>query len=211
MARAGSQSQFAQAAEDLRCYAGLRVEAREIERVAEEVGHQVEPWLWAQQQQILQAVGTPAPTAASEAKFYISFDGTGVPVRKSELLGRRGKQADGSARTREAKLGCVFTQAGLDKEGYPQRDPNSTTYVGAIESSTLFGWRLYTEALRRGLDQREPRSLPAGCPGSRFKGGYSSQRRRPHRRRSGWDPPGLWCRGWELIRSWHSTGTSGRD
>jgi hypothetical protein len=153
MARAGSQSQFAQAAADLRCYAGLTVEAREIERVAEEVGHQVEQWLSAQQQQILQAVGTPAPAAASEAKFYISFDGTGVPVRKSELLGRRGKQADGSARTREAKLGCVFTQVGLDKEGYPQRDPHSTTYVGAIESSTLFGWRLYTEALRRGLEQ----------------------------------------------------------
>jgi hypothetical protein len=32
MARAGSQSQFEQAAEDLRCYAGLTVEAREIER-----------------------------------------------------------------------------------------------------------------------------------------------------------------------------------
>src|SRR2546430_17720627 len=46
-------------------------------------------------------------------------------------------QADGSARTREAKLGCVFTQVGLDKEGYPQREPHSTTYVGAIESSTL--------------------------------------------------------------------------
>ncbi len=66
---------------------------------------------------------------------------------------RRGKQADGSARTREAKLGCVFTQVGLDPDGYPQRDPNSTTYVGAIESSTLFGWRLYAEALRRGLEQ----------------------------------------------------------
>jgi hypothetical protein len=152
MARAGSQSQFEQAAEDLRCYAGLTVEAREVERVAEEVGRQVEQWLSAEQEQILQAAGTPAPTAASEAKFYISFDGTGVPVRKSELLGRRGKQTDGSARTREAKLGCVFTQLGLDKEGYAQRDPHSTTYVGAIESSTLFGWRMYAEALRRGLE-----------------------------------------------------------
>ncbi len=153
MARAGSPSQLEQAAEDLRCYAGLTVEAREIERVAEEVGRQVEQWLSAQQERILQAVGTPAPAAASDAKFYISFDGTGVPVRPSELRGRRGKQADGSARTREAKLGCVFTQVGLDKEGYPQRDPNSTTYVGAIESSTLFGGRLYAEALRRGLEQ----------------------------------------------------------
>ena len=154
-ARAGSQSHFAQAAEDLRCYAGLTVEAREIERVAEAVGHQVERWRAAEQERVLQAVGTPQPAPASEAKFYISFDGTGVPVRKSELIGRRGKQADGSARTREAKLGCVFTQVGLDPDGYPQRDPNSTTYVGAIESSTLFGWRLYAEALRRGLEQAQ--------------------------------------------------------
>ena len=153
MARAGSQSQFAQAAEDLRCYAGLTVEAREVERVAEEVGQQVEQWLSAEQTAILQAVGTPALLAPSKAKFYISFDGTGVPVRKNEWVGRRGKQADGSARTREAKLGCVFTQIGLDREGHPQRDPHSTTYVGAIESSTLFGWRLYAEALRRGLEQ----------------------------------------------------------
>jgi hypothetical protein len=153
MARAGSQSQFEQAAEDLRCYAGLTVEAREVERVAEAVGHQVEQWLAAEQERILQAAGTSAPPAASPAKFYISFDGTGVPVRKDELVGRRGKQAEGSARTREAKLGCVFTQVGLDREGHPQRDPHSTTYVGAIESSTLFGWRMYAEALRRGLEQ----------------------------------------------------------
>jgi hypothetical protein len=153
MARAGSQSQFEQAAEDLQCYAGLTVEAREIERVAEDVGRQVEQWLAAEQKRILQAAHAPAPAPTSDAKFYVSFDGTGVPVRKGELAGRRGKQKDGSARTREAKLGCVFTQIGLDREGYPQRDPDSTTYVGAIESSTLFGWRLYAEALRRGLER----------------------------------------------------------
>ena len=152
MARAGSQSQFEQAAEDLRCYAGLTVEAREIERVAEEVGRQVEQWLAREQERLLQAAQPPAPAPASAAKFYVSFDGTGVPVRPSELVERRGKQADGSARTREAKLGCVFTQVGLDREGYPQRDPNSTSYVGAIESSELFGWRIYAEALRRGLE-----------------------------------------------------------
>ncbi|HMD84496.1 MAG TPA: hypothetical protein VKO18_07315 [Terriglobia bacterium] len=69
MARAGSQFQFEQAAKDLRSYAGLTDEAREIERVAEEVGRQVEQWLSAQQERILQAVGTPAPPAASAAKF----------------------------------------------------------------------------------------------------------------------------------------------
>jgi hypothetical protein len=153
MARAGSQTQFEQAAEDLRCYAGLEIEPREIERVAEEVGRQVEQWLGEEQDQIRHPGALRPPPLAAGTKFYISFDGTGVPVRKSELVGRRGKQADGSARTRETKLGCVFTQVGLDKEGYPQRDPDSTTYVGAIESSTLFGWRIYAEAVRRGLDQ----------------------------------------------------------
>ncbi len=153
MARAGSQTQFEQAAEDLLCYAGLKIEPREIERVAEEVGRQVEQWLCEQQEHLLHPGALVSPEVKTQAKFYVSFDGTGIPVRKSEVLGRRGKQPDGSARTREAKLGCVFTQVGLDKEGYPQRDPDSTTYVGAIESSTLFGWRIYTEAVRRGLNQ----------------------------------------------------------
>ena len=155
MARAGSQTQFEQAAEDLHCYAGLKIEPREVERVAEEVGRQVEQWLSEEQEQIVQAGPGVPPQLEPGAKFYISFDGTGVPVRKSELVGRKGKQADGSARTREVKLGCVFTQVGLDKEGHPQRDPDSTTYVGAIESSTLFGWRMYAEALRRGLEQAQ--------------------------------------------------------
>lgn len=149
MARAGSQTQFEQAAQDLLCYAGLPLNPREIERVAEEVGRQVEQWLSEQQRQTLQR--QPEDCSCAPSKFYISFDGTGIPVRKNELLGRRGKQADGSARTREVKLGCVFTQIGVDEEGNPRRDPDSTTYVGAIESSTLFGWRLYAEALRRGV------------------------------------------------------------
>ena len=153
MARAGSQTPFEQAAEDLRCYAGIQVEPREIERVAEEVGRQVEQWLGEQQEHILRDAATPLPMLGANAKFYVSFDGTGVPVRKNELVGRPGKQADGSARTREVKLGCVFTQVGLDKKGRPQREPESTTYVGAIESSALFGWRIYAEALRRGLAQ----------------------------------------------------------
>ena len=53
------------------------------------------------------------------------------------------------ARTREAKLGCVFTQTGVDEEGYPARDLRSTTYVGAIETAEQFGKRLYVEAWKR--------------------------------------------------------------
>jgi hypothetical protein len=54
------------------------------------------------------------------------------------------------AHTREVKLGCVFTQTGYDQEGFAIRDPDSTTYTGAIETAEEFGQRLYAEACRRG-------------------------------------------------------------
>ncbi|MFA7061565.1 MAG: hypothetical protein WC156_12215, partial [Pedobacter sp.] len=41
-------------------------------------------------------------------RLYVSMDGTGVPVVKKETADRRGKEG-GQAKTREAKLGCIFT------------------------------------------------------------------------------------------------------
>ncbi len=65
-------------------------------------------------------------------------------------VGRQGKTEGQPAHTREVKLGCVFTQTTWDQEGYPIRDPDSTTYTGAIESAEEFGRRIYGEAWRRG-------------------------------------------------------------
>jgi hypothetical protein len=154
MAKAASRSTFADAAEDLALYANLRVTAKTVERCAEAIGREIEAWMNSQDAALLRearALLTPSVTTDAEGVMYIEYDGTGAPIRRAELNGRKGKQADGSARTREVKLGCVFTQTALDKEGRPIRDPNSTTYVGAIESSQAFGRRLYAEALRRGL------------------------------------------------------------
>jgi len=83
------------------------------------------------------------------------MDGTGVPVVKKETEGRKGKTDGQPAHTREAKLGCVFTQTAWDEEGYPIRDPDSTTYTGAIESAEEFGRRLYVEAWKRGWSRAE--------------------------------------------------------
>ena len=82
--------------------------------------------------------------------LYVQMDGTGVPVVKKETVGRQGKTEDQPAHTREAKLGCVFTQTTWDQEGYPIRDPDSTTYTGAIETAEEFGKRIYLEAWKRG-------------------------------------------------------------
>jgi len=47
-------------------------------------------------------------------------------------------------------VGCVFTQTTWDAEGFAIRDPDSTTYVGAIETAEEFGKRIYLEAWKRG-------------------------------------------------------------
>lgn len=83
--------------------------------------------------------------------MYVSYDGSGVPMRLEELIGVKGKHPDGTAKTREAKLGCVFTQTTVHEKGCPIRDPDTTTFVGAIERAEAFGWRIYGEAMRRGL------------------------------------------------------------
>lgn len=82
--------------------------------------------------------------------LYIEMDGAGVPVTKTEREGRAGKKQGQPARTREVKLGCVFTQTATDKKGRPVRDEDSTSYVAAIETAEEFGLRLYAEAWRRG-------------------------------------------------------------
>lgn len=150
MARAGSQTTFKEGREDLKVYAGIDVSAKDVERVAETIGQQMEAW---SAEERIQVLGTPPPMLAAKTipVLYVCYDGTGVPMTRAELAGRKGKQEDGSALTREAKLGCVFTQTSIDEEGFPVRDPESTTFVGSIESSNAFGWRIYAEAVRRGL------------------------------------------------------------
>jgi hypothetical protein len=92
----------------------------------------------------------PAMPLRPGTTLYLELDGTGIPMRKEELAGRPGRQADGSARTREAKLGAVFTQQGMDEEGHPLRDPESTTYVGTLGDADEAARLLRAEIQRRG-------------------------------------------------------------
>ena len=97
----------------------------------------------------------PAPEVPKSIDtLYIEFDGTGVPMVPAEVGARKGKQSD-VAKTREAKLGCVFTQTAFDDDGRPIRDPACTSFTGAIEAAAPFGWRIYAEAVRRGLFQAQ--------------------------------------------------------
>lgn len=123
---------------------GIPVSARQIQRVVQRVGADAQRW----QERPVRAQSC-APCSAPV--FYVSADGTGAPMRKEELVGRSGKQADGSSKTRQVYLGCVFTQHRVDEKGHPVRDWDSTTYVSSLEPIDQFGPMLRREALRRGM------------------------------------------------------------
>jgi hypothetical protein len=147
MARSGARDSFARAEEDLLEYSGIRVGAKDVERTAEAIGADIEHREKTHRAKAM--AGHVPPPVKQIPVLYVACDGTGVPVTKRETAGRKGKQGD--PRTREAKLGCVFTQVKRDSEGFPLREEGSTTYTGAIETAEVFGERLYAEALMRGL------------------------------------------------------------
>jgi hypothetical protein len=125
-----------------------------VERTAEAIGADIAA---GQQREIHKAVQLDLPVVVGEPIpiLYVQMDGTGVPVVKKETEGRQGKTDGQPAHTREVKLGCVFTQTGWDDKGYAIRDPDSTTYTGAIETAEQFGKRIYLEAWNRGWSRAQ--------------------------------------------------------
>src|SRR6202049_2799479 len=140
--------------------AGLEVSTSQVERAAEALGIEIA----ADERSCVERMGEVAPTS------YLGMDGTSVPMRKSEVAGRCGKQSDGSAKTREAKVVTMWTAESRDEEGKPVRDPGSITYSAAIESAAVLDTslkrsdlaeRVLREATRRGFAEA-PRCAALG-------------------------------------------------
>jgi hypothetical protein len=150
----GQEVPFDHGREQMKLLAGLEVTAKSVERGAETIGADI---AHREQEEIERAVQLDLPINGGEPVpvLYVQMDGTGVPVVKKETADRKGKLDGLPAHTREAKLGCVFTQTAWDEEGFAVRDPASTTYTGAIESAEQFGKRLYLEAWKRGWSRAE--------------------------------------------------------
>ena len=132
--------------------AGVEVSVKQVERAAEALGAEIAD----DERRCVEKMGEVAPT------MYLGMDGTGVPVRAAEVAGRTGKQPDGSAKTREAKVVTVWTAESRDAEGTPMRDAGSVTYSAAIESAAVtdtnpdrstFAERVLREATRRGFTE----------------------------------------------------------
>jgi len=163
----GAMVSFAEGHDLLRALAGVEVATKHVERAAEALGREI-----ARDER--RVVAPPPPDEPVAPTLYLGLDGTGVPMRPSEIEGRPGKQPDGAAKTREVKLCTVWSAEGRDAEGTPVRDAGSVTYSAAIESAaskdidatpSAFAARVEREATRRGFDQAPRRAvLGDGAP-----------------------------------------------
>src|SRR5208283_3440867 len=108
--------------------AGVAVDAKQVERTAENLGAEIA----ADERQDLQSAQAHLPLPGT---LYLGMDGTGIPLRAEELEGRKGKQSDGSAKTREVKLCTVWSAESCDEHDVPVHDEGSVTYSAAIESA----------------------------------------------------------------------------
>lgn len=131
--------------------AGIHVTAKQVERGAEALGAEIA----LDERLHAEPIDHDGPLPST---LYLGLDGTGIPMRASELTGRAGKQPDGSAKTREVKLCVVWSAEKCDNQGIPVRDEGSVTYSAAIESAARrdtdetpsdFAARVVREMLRR--------------------------------------------------------------
>ena len=130
------------ASQDLLIYAGLPIDARQLQRLVSQVAPVMNRWRQGQ---------GPLPQGTAGEVMCIGTDGTGAPMRRRYLRGRKGKKG-GRARTREVKVGTVFThRKPAEPDQRPERDYGSTTYLAAIVSADDFGPLLRKEAIRRGM------------------------------------------------------------
>ncbi|HEY6389722.1 MAG TPA: ISKra4 family transposase [Bryobacteraceae bacterium] len=160
MAVVGSETSFEHGRQQLELLAGIVVTTKAVERQAEAIGDDI-----AQREKLRAAravqLELPEVLGGAVPVLYIEMDGTQVPMVRPELEGRAGRIEGQPARTREVKVGCIFTQTTTDEQGRPLRDQASTTYTAAIENADEFGRRIYIEAWERGWSRAEKKVLIA--------------------------------------------------
>jgi len=151
----GAMVSFEEGCELLTELAGVKTNAKQVERTAEALGAKIA------EDESTRSQPDPVGEGPRAKTLYLGMDGTGIPMRDEALLDRPGKQPDGSAKTREVKLCTVWSAEKTDKDGVPVRDKGSVSYTAAIESAASndtdkelsdFAKRVDREAKRRGFD-----------------------------------------------------------
>ncbi len=160
IALVGATVSFAEGSELITHLSGVPIGAKMVERASKRLGNEIA--------EVERQSAAPETERELPPTLYAAVDGTGVPMRASELNGRSGKQPDGSAKTREAKVCIVWSAEARDKNGIPTRDPGSISYTAAIETAASsdtsdepppFAQRLIREMSRRRYPEADRRAF----------------------------------------------------
>ena len=135
-----TQDSFAEAAQVLERLSLVHVSANSVREATEQLGallleHQAQP-----QSERPPSAPVRVITTASPSRLYITMDGVLAHLHE------RGWS--------EIKVGCCYhTRSRVDRKR-PERleiRAHSASYVTALEEAQTFGWRLWQEAVRRGV------------------------------------------------------------
>ena len=105
---------FAEASGLLAELAGVQVEAKQVERVAEALGRKIAA---------AEREGTVEPEPPSAPTLYLGLDGTGVPVRQTESAGRAGTAARRDSQDARGQVGPGLDRRDTQPAGPPGARP----------------------------------------------------------------------------------------
>ena len=156
-ARCGS---FAEGRELLARLTPLRLATSTVRTVAlwagqKALNRQEKPTLDIRPPEVVAPAGDHRHVFPTVRTMYVMMDGTGVPCTATDTAGVRGRQADGSAGSRELKVGVIGFYAWLDHLERPVPEPGSLTHVVSDVEATTFG-----SLLRRAANSRGYGSVP---------------------------------------------------
>jgi len=140
--RQAALAPFDEASETCGVLSGTRLSADRIRAIAESMREAAEDFL----------DNATSPEAKRPACVVVEVDGKGAPLRRKELEAAeaRGKGEEGVAKTREVKVGAIFTFTPNPGEGEPpQRDADSTRYRLSTQTADAFGERLWHDVEAR--------------------------------------------------------------
>ena len=143
----GAMVSFEEGHELVHELAGVNVPTKHVERAAEALGREVA----ADEKLVVEPPGPNEPLAPT---LYLGMDGTGVPVRKEELVDAR---ASARRLVQDVKLVTVWSAEGRDKKGTPVRERLDHTRLESAahkdtDATPSGAARVDREATRRGFD-----------------------------------------------------------
>ena len=140
--------------------AGLDVTTKSVERGPESIGADIAQ---REQEEIDRAVQLDLPIVLGEPIpiLYIQMDGPVYPWRKGRPQAARASSTACLPIPAKPNSAACSHKTKWDTEGFAIRDPDSTSYIGAIETAEQFGRRLYRSRTPRGPQFRSRASHAA--------------------------------------------------